>query len=57
MNSVDKDSFAVNIVPHTLQATTLGECVPGTHVNIEIDVIARYLERLLPLARSEKVPQ
>jgi riboflavin synthase len=47
VNNVDKDTFSVNIVPHTLAMTNLGDCVPGTIVNLEIDVIARYLERLL----------
>ena len=47
VNSVDKNTFSVNIVPHTLAMTNLGDCAPGTMVNLEIDVIARYLERLL----------
>ncbi len=41
------DGFAVNIVPHTLEATTFGEFAPGRRVNLEVDLIARYLERLL----------
>ena len=40
--------FDVNIIPHTHEVTTLGELSPGAGVNIEIDVIARYLERLMP---------
>ena len=47
VNSVDDDCFSVNIVPHTLQMTNLGDCKAGSRVNLEIDVIARYLERLL----------
>lgn len=47
VNEVDGDEFELNIVPHTLQATTLGEFVPGRRVNLEVDIIARYLERLL----------
>ena len=47
VNSIDKSTFSVNIVPHTLQMTNLGDCVPGKILNLEIDVIARYLERLL----------
>ncbi len=44
--------FDVNIVPHTLTATTLGELTPGSAVNIEVDLVARYLERLLSGERA-----
>ena len=47
VNQVDGRCFEVNIIPHTLQATTLGELKVDDGVNIEIDVIARYLERLM----------
>ncbi len=47
VNEVDGRAFDVNIIPHTHQATTLGERAAGDGVNIEIDVIARYLERLV----------
>lgn len=47
VNGVDGVTFDVNIVPHTLAATTLGEFGPGSAVNIEVDQIARYVERLL----------
>ena len=47
VNAVDGATFDVNIVPHTLEATTLGELGPGCAVNIEVDQIARYVERLL----------
>ena len=47
VNGVDGSDFDVNIVPHTLAATTLGELGPGSAVNIEADQIARYVERLL----------
>ena len=47
VNAVDGAAFDVNIVPHTLRATTLGELRPGDAVNIEVDQIARYVERLL----------
>jgi riboflavin synthase len=46
VNGVDGRSFDVNIIPHTLKVTTLGELKAGDGVNIEIDVIARYLDRL-----------
>jgi len=47
VNDVAERSFAVNIVPHTLAATTFGGARPGLRVNAEIDLIARYLARLL----------
>ena len=47
VNNVDGTRFDVNIIPHTQQATTLGKLRVGDAVNIEIDVIARYLERLM----------
>ena len=47
VNAVRGRSFDVNIIPHTHTATTLGERRAGDGVNIEIDVIARYLDRLL----------
>lgn len=47
VNDVDGRRFGVNIIPHTLQHTTLGGLQAGDAVNLEVDVIARYLERLL----------
>lgn len=47
VNTVDDTSFSVNIVPHTLEMTTLGHRQVGDPVNLEVDVIARYLERLM----------
>jgi riboflavin synthase len=41
------DRFEIALVPHTLQATTLGSLVPGEAVNLEVDVLAKYVERLL----------
>jgi riboflavin synthase len=41
------DAFGVALVPHTLEATTLGELVPGRPVNLEVDVLAKYVERLV----------
>jgi riboflavin synthase len=43
---VDGARFSVNIIPHTLEVTTLGACREGAQVNFEVDIIARYLERL-----------
>ena len=42
------DAFAVALVPHTLAATTLAALAPGQRVNLEVDVLAKYVERLLP---------
>lgn len=47
VNDVDGAMFNVNIVPHTLKETTLGEAVSGTRVNLEVDLLARYMERLM----------
>jgi len=47
VNNVAGLQFDVNIIPHTFALTTLGELRPGDEVNIEIDVVARYLERLM----------
>lgn len=47
VNAVGADTFAVNLIPHTLDHTTLGDLVPGAAVNLEVDLIARYVERML----------
>jgi riboflavin synthase len=47
VNEVSGRRFEVNIIPHTHEVTTLGELEPGADANIEIDVIARYLDRLM----------
>jgi len=47
VNKVEGAEFELNIVPHTLEKTVMGTYEPGTQVNLEVDVIARYLERLL----------
>ena len=44
---VDGDTFSIALVPHTLVATTLGRLQPGAPVNVEVDVLAKYVERLL----------
>jgi len=46
VNDVDGARFSVNLIPHTLEVTTLNEYLAGTRVNLEVDIIARYLERL-----------
>jgi riboflavin synthase len=45
--AVGPDWFAVALVPHTLAATTLGERRPGDPVHLEVDVVAKYVERLV----------
>ncbi|MFS1522927.1 riboflavin synthase [Microbulbifer sp. 2304DJ12-6] len=47
VNAVDGAEFELTIVPHTLQETIMGAYIAGTRVNLEVDLIARYLERLL----------
>jgi riboflavin synthase len=47
VNDVESATFGVNIIPHTQAVTTLGKLVPGARVNLEIDQVARYVERLL----------
>ena len=47
VNEVDGNEFGVNIIPHTQSVTTLGRLVVGARVNLEIDQVARYVERLL----------
>ena len=46
--------FSVNIVPHTAEVTSLGACRPGSRVNLEIDLIARYLQRLVGAGPAAK---
>ena len=45
--ALDAGSFSVALVPHTLSATTLGSLAPGQPVNLEVDVLAKYVERLM----------
>lgn len=47
VNEVDGPRFGVNLIPHTRDVTTLGNLLPGAAVNLEIDQVARYVERLL----------
>jgi riboflavin synthase len=51
VNGVNGRRFDVNLVPHTLELTTLATCSAGTRVNLEVDIIARYLERMLEVGR------
>ena len=45
--ALDGETFSIALVPHTLAATTLGRLEPGTPVNLEVDVLAKYVDRLL----------
>jgi riboflavin synthase len=45
---LDDAGFAVALIPHTLEKTTLGDLGPGDRANIEVDLLAKYVERLLP---------
>ncbi len=57
VNRVDGVHFEINIVPHTLQETVIGHYQSGTKINLEVDVIARYLERLLQQGEMGDVTQ
>lgn len=48
VNTLTADGFEVNIIPHTLQETIIQQYKTGTKINLEVDLIARYLERLIP---------
>ena len=54
VNSVESDVFDVNIVPHTKKETTINELVIGSQVNLEVDLLARYLERMLNVANNDE---
>jgi riboflavin synthase alpha subunit len=47
--AVDETGFEVALIPHTLEVTTLSELAPGREVNLEADVLAKYVEKLLPV--------
>ena len=47
VNTIEGDVFSVNLIPHTLAATNLRQLAPGTRVNLEVDLLARYVERIV----------
>jgi riboflavin synthase len=47
VNEIEADTFSVNLIAHTLAATNLGSLVAGKRVNVEVDMVARYIERML----------
>ena len=53
-DSVNRSRFSVTIIPHTLSMTTMQDRDPGDAVNIEVDVVARYLERLVQIGQTEE---
>jgi riboflavin synthase len=53
VNRVDGERFAVNLIPHTLEVTTLKHLKPGSRVNLEVDLLARYAERLMSYVNQE----
>ena len=55
VNRVERDTFEVNLIPHSLEVTTLKRLAPGAAVNLEVDLIARYVERLF--SASGSVPE
>ena len=52
--ALDDTGFAVALIPHTLAQTTLGELAAGDEVNLEADVLAKYVERLLPVSTMNR---
>ena len=52
VNSVDSVVFSVNLIPHTLAVTNLRDLHKGSRVNLEIDLVARYVERMLSETRT-----
>lgn len=53
VNQCDEESFSVSIIPHTLEITTLGKLKQGDIVNIEVDLIGKYVEKLLSVKSDE----
>ncbi|PZX29494.1 RIBOFLAVIN SYNTHASE (ALPHA CHAIN) PROTEIN [Cupriavidus phytorum] len=51
-DEADGCEFSINLIPHTVEVTTLQELKPGARVNLEIDLIARYVERMLSAAQA-----
>lgn len=47
VNRVDRTDFSINLIPHTVAVTTLGRLKAGARVNLEIDLVARYIERMM----------
>jgi riboflavin synthase len=56
VTAVDESGFAVSLIPETLARTNLGEAAPGRLVNLEVDVLAKYVEKLLPPSNQQEMP-
>ena len=56
VNALLPDGFEIMLIPHTLRATTLGSIAPGRRLNLEVDVIARYVVRYLQVTSPEGAP-
>jgi len=56
VNDVEGARFGVNLIPHTVAATTFDELAAGRRVNLEVDTIARYVERMLSAASASPTP-
>lgn len=54
VNSIERDTFTVNLIPHTMQHTTLQYLSTGSQVNLEIDQIARYVERMTEWSQQDE---
>jgi len=52
VNAVDGARFALNLIPHTLEMTTLKHLATGSRVNLEVDMIARYVERMMQFTQT-----
>ena len=52
VNKVDNTRFALNLIPHTLEMTTLKHLQAGSRVNLEVDMIARYVERMMQFTHT-----
>jgi riboflavin synthase len=53
ITGVDDEGFGVALIPHTLEVTTLGTVRPGDPVNLEVDVLAKYVERILEIKQQQ----
>jgi riboflavin synthase len=51
-NEVNGALFTINLIPHTLENTTLNRLAPGSRVNLEVDLIARYVERIMAVSNG-----
>ncbi len=57
VNGVEGAQFEVNVIPHTRASTTLGALGPGMRVNLEVDSLARYVERAMEWSRERNPPE